>query len=380
MKEIEIAASKLRMLDHVPVGLCLLRQDLVVLFWNRCLSDWTKIPTAEILGRPLDASFPHLQAPKYKLRLQQVFEKGFPAVFSSQLHQAVIPAEMPNGRPRIQQTTITAVPAFTDDPGFYALISIQDVTELTHRIQRYQAEIKQRKRTEAELKRSNAELEQFAYVASHDLQEPLRMVTSFTTLLGQRYSGKLDAQADQIINFAVDGATRMQALINDLLMYSRVGRYGKDFQLTDSEAALQKAIANLQFAISQSGADINADPLPTLLADEGQLVQLFQNLLSNAIKYRREEDPEVNVGSSRQEGEWLFWVKDNGIGIEEKQQERVFLIFQRLHTRQEYPGTGIGLAICKKIVERHDGRIWVESAPGIGSTFKFTLSDKPNQE
>lgn len=380
MKAIEIAASKLSMLDHVPVGLCLLRQDLVVLYWNRYLSDWTKIPKKEIIGTPLDARFPHLQEPKYKLRLQQVFQKGFPAVFSSQLHQALIPAEMPNGKPRIQQTTITAVPAFWDDPGFYALISIQDVTELTYRIEVYQAEIQQRQRTEAELQRSNAELEQFAYVASHDLQEPLRMVTSFTKLLGQRYSGKLDAQADQIINFAVDGATRMQALINDLLMYSRVGRYGKDFQLTDSEAALKKAIANLKLTIAESGANIGADPLPTLLADAGQLEQLFQNLLSNAIKYRREENPEVYVGSQRQEGEWLFWVKDNGIGIEEKQQERIFLIFQRLHTRQEYPGTGIGLAICKKIVERHDGRIWVESEPGRGSTFKFTIADKPNQE
>lgn len=373
MNEMEIAATQFSILDHVPVGLCLLRQDWVVLFWNCCLEEWTQIPKTEIIGTNLCTRFPHLYHPKYQKRLQQVFRGGFPAIFSSQLHQAIVPVPLPNGQPRIQQTTVTAIPAFNEDRGFYALMSIQDVTELTHRIQIYQAEIQQRKRTEAELQRSNKELEQFAYIASHDLQEPLRMVTSFTKLLEQRYADKLDSQANQIINFAVDGATRMQALINDLLAYSRVGRQGKALELIDCEVAVKKAIANLQFIIQESGASIKIDPLPKLKADAAQLVQLFQNLIGNAIKYRSQKPPEVSVGAERQQGEWLFWVCDNGIGIDPQQRERVFLIFQRLHSRQEYPGTGIGLAICKKIVERHDGRIWIESEVGRGSTFYFTI-------
>ncbi|MBD2448300.1 GAF domain-containing protein [Nostoc sp. FACHB-152] len=284
-----------------------------------------------------------------------------------------------------------------------------------------------------ELARSNSELEQFAYVASHDLQEPLRMVTSYLQLLERKYNSQLDATADQFINYAVDGARRMQNLINDLLNYSRVTTRGQPFVQVDCAEILQQAIANLKFAIEDSGATITYDPLPVIKADPIQLTQVFQNLIGNAIKFRGELPPQIHIGAVRRDeeqrsrgageqgsggageqgsrgaeeqgsrgaeeylnphtphptphtpqfphptpNEWLFWVSDNGIGLEAQYAERVFVIFQRLHGRSKYPGTGIGLAICKKIIERHSGRIWVESKPGQGSIFYFTIPEQVN--
>ncbi len=230
-------------------------------------------------------------------------------------------------------------------------------------------------RSVAELGRSNAELQQFAYVASHDLQEPLRMVSSYTQLLAKRFKGKLDADADDFIGFAVDGAARMQKLIQDLLAYSRVSTRDMDRQTTSMETVLGYAADNLQVIMKEAEAVVTHDPLPSVKGDERQLTQLVQNLVSNAIKFRREQPPRIHVSAKRLDTEWLFSVQDNGIGIDLQYADRIFVIFQRLHNREEYPGTGIGLAICKKIAERHGGRIWVESESGKGSTFFFTLPD-----
>jgi light-regulated signal transduction histidine kinase (bacteriophytochrome) len=226
-----------------------------------------------------------------------------------------------------------------------------------------------------ELEQSNAELEQFAYVASHDLQEPLRMVASFTQLLGKRYRGKLDQDADEFIGYAVDGANRMQHLINDLLAYSRVGTRGKTLVPTDCNMVFKQARDNLAKAVEETSTVIYQDPLPVVLGDEVQLLQVFQNLIANAIKFRGIDPPRIQVTADRQGPEWVFAIRDNGIGIAPEHQERIFSVFQRLHHRAEYPGTGIGLAICKKIVERHGGRIWVKSQPGKGSTFYFSIPE-----
>ncbi len=244
----------------------------------------------------------------------------------------------------------------------------RDITEL----KLYEAQLEQRAE---ELARSNAELKQFAYVASHDLREPLRMVSNYAELLARRYRGRLDADADEFIGFTVDGVSRMQSLLDALLDYSRVGTRGLELTEVDAAACVREALANLALAIEENGAEIQFDGLPRIVADARQLVQLFQNLVGNAIKFHGEEPPRVEVRAKRRAGEWLFAVEDNGIGIEQEHAERVFVVFQRLHSRQRYPGTGIGLSICKKIVERHGGRIWFESRPPKGTTFFFTLPD-----
>ncbi len=255
------------------------------------------------------------------------------------------------------------------DHSGHVVRSIGMVHDITKRKQAEQAE----RKTAEELRRSNEDLGQFAYVASHDLQEPLRMVTGFVQLLQKKYGGRLDADADQYIAYAVDGAMRMQTLINDLLAYSRVGTRGGERAPTDLGATLRHALGNLHAGIEETAAEITHGELPTLLADGTQLAQLFQNLIGNALKFRGDAPPKIHVDASRKGDDWLFSVRDNGIGIDPEFRERIFLIFQRLHTRQKYPGTGIGLAVCKKIVDRHGGRIWVESQPGEGATFYFTI-------
>jgi signal transduction histidine kinase len=224
------------------------------------------------------------------------------------------------------------------------------------------------------LARSNADLEQFAYVASHDLQEPLRMVSSYVQLFAKRYEGQVDAQADKYIRYAVEGVIRMQALIDGLLEYSRVGRQSEQPQRVSAENALERALFNLRAVIEETGAAVDRDPLPEVLSDNAQLAQVFQNLIGNALKFRRPEVPSrIQVGCARRGRYFVFSVADNGIGIDPRYAERIFAVFQRLHTRTEYPGTGIGLSICKKVIERSGGEIWVESVPGEGSTFHFTL-------
>ena len=249
------------------------------------------------------------------------------------------------------------------DEGTFVLASVVDIGP--------------RKQAEEELRRSNEELERFAYVASHDLQEPLRTVASYVQLLSRRYRDRLDADAVDFIDFAVGGVRRMQHLIEDLLAFSRVGTRGAPLAPTNLQAVFEGTLASLHAALQESNATVTADPLPMVVADASQMAQLLTNLIGNALKFRGDSPPRVQVGAQHTGRMWTISVQDNGIGIGPEYFERIFVIFQRLHSREEYAGTGVGLAICKKIVERHGGRIWVESAPGQGARFSFTLPAVP---
>jgi light-regulated signal transduction histidine kinase (bacteriophytochrome) len=231
------------------------------------------------------------------------------------------------------------------------------------------------KRVNEELRRSNVEVEHFAHVASHDLQEPLRMVSSYLQLIERRYAAKFDEDGREFLHFAVDGALRMKALINDLLGFARAGANLTKLLPVPAESIVKHAIENLRAAIDESDAEITIDPLPTISVERGLVIQVFQNLIANAIKFQAKGfTPRIHISCQRQGGEWVFSVGDNGLGIESRYQDRIFKVFERLHTLEEYSGSGIGLAIVKKIVETHAGKIWVESQPGVGSTFYFYFS------
>ena len=232
----------------------------------------------------------------------------------------------------------------------------------------------------AELARSNVELQQFAYIASHDLQEPLRAISGFTELLVKRYHGKIDEKADTYIDFITEGTTRMQQMIQDLLAYSRVQTQGHEFVRIDSNTSLDLALSDLQIATKEHNAIITNDQLPSIFADQEQITKMFQNLIGNAIKFHKPGVvPKVHISAKQDKNNWIFSVSDNGIGINQQYADRIFKIFQRLHTRDEYPGTGIGLAICKRIAEQHGGTIWIESVPGSGSTFYFTIPKRKKE-
>lgn len=258
----------------------------------------------------------------------------------------------------------------------WALLSVSLVRDQQDKPSYFVSQIQDiaaQKKEQQELKRSNQELEQFAYIASHDLQEPLRAVAGCASMLEVKYQGRLDDEADKLISHVIDGARRMQALISDLLQLSRVNSHGVRGARVDVNKICKRVIANLQEAITSSRASIEFSDLPTVKADATQLQQLLQNLIGNALKYRKEEPPVITISAQKHTNHWEFKVTDNGIGIEPPYFERVFGVFQRLHTRDEYPGTGMGLALCKKIVERHGGKIWLESTPGRGSIFYFTI-------
>jgi len=340
-------------------------KHFLVSLWNPAAERMYGWKAQEVLGRPgreiLSSEFVGLERSQVIQNLRETGE-----------FRGEIVHYRKDGTPIYVESTAIVLKNGDDKITGYVTIN-RDITE------RKQAEEKLQK-TLAELERSNKELEQFAYVASHDLQEPLRMIASYVQLLARRYKGKLDADADDFIAYAVDGAGHLQRMINDLLAYSRVGTRGKPFQPTDCQAVLNQVLANLKVAIEESSAVITQDPLPMVMADESQMTQLFQNLINNAIKFRGKASPRVHISVEPKETEWVFSVRDNGIGIDPQYYERIFMLFQSLHSREEYPGTGMGLAICKKIVERHGGRIWVESEPGKGSTFYFTISKRGGEK
>ena len=316
----------------------------------------------EVVGKSVFDCFPAPLAEEYAAEDRNVLRTGQPLVNKEE--------EIVNRAGYTRWVSTTKVPLRDRRESIIGLVcTSRDTTERKRAEERLQ-------QTAAALEKSNAELQQFAYVASHDLQEPLRVVASYLQLLARQYRGKLDAEADNFIQRAVNGVKRMQTLIADLLAYSRVGAQAEALAKVDCAELVAQALADLEEAVKEQGAVVTHDPLPTVVADRSQITQLFQNLIGNALKFRSKEAPRIHVGATAQDGAWVFSVRDNGIGIDLQYAERIFLIFQRLHTRTEYPGTGIGLAICKKIVENHRGRIWVESQAGQGATFYFTIPQR----
>jgi PAS domain S-box-containing protein len=338
------------------------RKGLIVLV-NRRIEEMFGYKRVELLGKPLEILIP--RRPSGDSETPDFFSE--PSVRTAGRSGMKL---IGRRKDRTEFPVEMGLSYLKGDEDVVALGLLSDITEQTRSL----AEIE---RVNDELRRSNADLEQFAYVASHDLQEPLRMVTSYLNLLERRYKDRLDADAGEFIHFAVDGATRMKGLIQDLLRFSRVGHQVLHIREVDGEPVLQAALLNLKAAIDEHAAEVTADPLPTIPCDPGLLTQVFQNLIGNALKFHAEAKPRVHISAERVGAEWVFSVKDNGIGINPVHVDRIFRIFERLHNAEQYPGTGVGLAVVKKIVERHGGRIWVSSEPGQGATFLFSLPVEP---
>lgn len=357
-RDLERAEQRLRLVvESSPTGILMVDERGAIRLVNRCVEDDFGYPRDELIGQSVEMLVPQALRSGHAGQVARYFSapeaRAMGAgrnLFGRRKDGSELPIE------------IGLVPLETGE-GPFVLASIVDITE--------------RKRAEDELRRSNHDLEQFAYIASHDLQEPLRMVANYTELLAQRYRGRLDEKADKYIHFAVDGAKRMQGLITDLLVYSRVGSRAKPLLPVAARATVAYVLKMMQSAVGASGAHIDVGALPTVLADEGQLTQVFQNLIGNALKFRSERAPQITISARREDGMWRFSVADNGIGFEPQYGERIFLMFQRLHERGRFDGSGIGLAIVKRIVDRHGGHIWAESQPGEGSTFHFTLRPAP---
>ena len=332
----------------------------IVLF-NAAAERVFRCPAGKALGQPLDRFIP----PRFRAAHGEYMKRFAGTGLTTRTMDGPTPlrALRADGEEFPMEASISVA-----DAGGKKLFTVI-LRDVTQRVTQAEQLAKQAK----ELARSNHDLEEFAYVASHDLQEPLRMVAAYTQLLAERYHGQLDPSADRYIGYAVEGAQRMQTLIQDLLAFSRAGRNGHERKLADCKEVIEEALGNLRAAVLESGAEVTCGQLPAIFADRSQLVQLFQNLIGNAIKFHGSRPPAIAVSSERQNGEWKFAVADNGIGIAPEHKSAVFDIFHRLHTRTEYPGNGVGLAICKKIVEQHGGRIWVDSVPGRGSTFQFTF-------
>lgn len=374
VNELQSAHHQLfNILDFLPDATFAIDTDGTVIFWNKAIEKLTGVDKKSIIGM---GNFAYSEA---------FFKNRDPILVDHIINpqETVLLGYTNLSRDGDILTAERYIPTFSNGEGVYlwmiASPLFDDNGDLTGAIESIR-DISWQKEMDFELKQalektmqSNDDLEQFAYVASHDLQEPLRMVSSYMQLLEKKYKGKLDSEADEFIFFAVDGANRMQLLINDLLDYSRVMTRGRSFEQVDTEEILGDVMKDMQISIRDNGVKITHDPLPVVMADGIQIASVFHNLISNSIKYRSDKPPEIHVDAKKEKDEWVFSVQDNGIGIDQKYRERIFIIFQRLHGRNEYPGTGIGLATSKRIVERHGGRIWVESEPGNGSVFKFTL-------
>lgn len=372
--------------DMLPMGVCVIDAGLRVLLWNQCLANWTGITASEALGMNLLDRYPHLAQPRFRRRLEGVFREGCPAIFSGALHGHFIPVGvgLNNHDRMIQETAVRPVPGNPRQ----ALVTIQDHTTQHHQLLELRAKMAERQRAEEELRRyaiqlqqSNRDLDQFATVASHDLQEPLRKIRVFASRLESEFADALPETARHYIDWMCNSANRMRDLIEDLLAYARTTSRNTTVIAVDLSDVVQEVMSDLQVSIEETGAEIHLDQLPTARMDRTHMRQLLQNLIGNALKYRRSGVPPVITVSARWSADACaheLSVSDNGIGFDTKYANKIFDVFQRLHGRDQYAGTGIGLSVCRKIVERWGGRIWATSTPGQGSAFMVTLPVEPN--
>ncbi|GEM_PF-1845853 len=363
--EIENVALQYKVLDAIAIGLCILRSDWIVLFWNRYLEQYTKIAQSEIVGTSLLVHFNQLNPTQFASYGDQIFQNQEEVHFSVSLNIGENSPTHSQKESSLEQVTLTPLSTITGE-GNYALLTLHNPLTESNYCQ-----------PSTSLVKKQSELEQFIDRISHDLREPLRMVVNFNELIAQRYSGQLDSTGNQMIHFAVDGARRMQQMIDGLLVYSRLKTRYQLPQPIDAQISLKQAIMELQSLIVKTEAQISTTPLPIVMANHSQLTQLFSILIENAIQYCRNHPPKIEIAVQSQADFWLFSVRDNGIGIDQKYHQAIFEIFRRLHSRQDYPGIGMGLAIAKKIVELHQGCIWINSQTQQGSTFYFTLPNLP---
>ncbi|MEM9585985.1 MAG: ATP-binding protein [Planctomycetota bacterium] len=366
-------------LDLLPLGALIIDQELRIREWNRTMVDWTGISVPQAINVPLTDLFPTVGESRYLYRLADVFTSGLPATFSAAFHRHFLPVPARQGLKcahMIQETEIRRLP----DQKNRALITIQDVSHQYVQLEELKRERLDLIRTRDELAQTNTELlsrnqelHEFTYVASHDLQEPLRSITSLAGWLNEDYPDALDDTGRQYLDHISEAADRMQALIEDLLALSRTGTDTIQQERLDLPQLLSEVFQRVEVAIVEKNAQVVVEEAPPIHGDRRLITQLFQNLIGNALKFCQADRPRIHVTSQQLDGRWVFGVRDNGIGMESQFSERIFKPFQRLHSRSEYEGTGIGLSICKKAVHRHGGEIWVDSRPGHGSHFQFTL-------
>jgi len=349
-----------QLLEAAPDAIVISNNNGVIILANRMTATLFGYQQEELIGKPVEVLIPKRFRAAHPKHRSVYYEQSLTRPMGTDL-------ELWAARKDGSEFPVEVALSPLHLSGTLLVTSV--IRDITHR-HKMQVALKEKARA---LAVSNSELEQFAYLASHDLQEPLRMVVSFAQLLSRRNKGKLDKDSEEFIGFLVDGAMRMQELINDLLSYSRIGTHYREFVITSSEDVLKQTLQSLGMTIEENHACISFDPLPDVVADEIQLGQVFQNLICNAIKFRGDKAPDIHISAKTQGSEVIFTVRDKGIGVNKEYQERIFEVFRRLHTKEQYKGTGIGLAICKKITERHGGRIWVESEPGKGASFYFTF-------
>lgn len=378
----KITAGEDRLLDLLPVGAFLLAEDFTVQRWNRTVAEWTGIDSESSIGRCLTDLFPNIGDSRYAERLKQVFSTGMPATYSPSFHKHFLPVPARHGLDGQLMIQQTEVRLFSREPAI-ALVTIQDVSLQYVQLGLLKAEraelVKTRDELEgavARLEQTNRELDDFNYIASHDLQEPLRKIVSFSTLFEKNCADDLSSDGRQYLSFMSDAARRMKNLITDLLSLSRTSRAEVELADVDLNACVEDVLQLVGHRVETTGAQVVVPDLPRVACDRRLIAQLYQNLIGNALKFVAEDEPCVELTAERQEDHWILGVRDNGIGIDEDAARKIFQPFLRLHGRDEYEGTGIGLSICRKAVQRHHGKIWVESQPGKGAHFRFTIPDR----